>query len=64
MGSSRCTSPRGKDPWVPWRPVRKKAQLMIDALIRGLTVPVDRATPASSETIGTITIPSGMEDLT
>jgi AcrR family transcriptional regulator len=29
---------RGKDPWVPWRPVRKKAQLMIDALIRGLTV--------------------------
>jgi AcrR family transcriptional regulator len=30
---------RGKDPWVNWRPVREKARLMIDALIRGLTVP-------------------------
>lgn len=29
---------RGKDPWVKWRPVRKRAELMIDALIRGLTV--------------------------
>jgi AcrR family transcriptional regulator len=29
---------RGKDPWVEWRPVREKAGLMIEALIRGLTV--------------------------
>src|SRR5262245_54790792 len=29
---------RGKDPWVKWRPVRKRAELMIEALIRGLTV--------------------------
>jgi len=28
---------RGKDPWVNWRPVRKRAELMIEALIRGLT---------------------------
>ena len=55
---------RGKDPWVPWRPVRKKAGLMIDALIRGLTVPAQGAPPADSVSIGTITIPSGMEDLT
>lgn len=36
---------RGKDPWVPWRPVRQKTELMIDALIRGLTVP-DAEEPA------------------
>src|SRR5262245_3227260 len=29
---------RGKDPWVKWLPVRKRAELMIEALIRGLTV--------------------------
>src|SRR5262245_25471556 len=29
---------RGKDAWVNWRPVRQRASLMIDALIRGLTV--------------------------
>jgi AcrR family transcriptional regulator len=29
---------RGKDPWVNWRPVRQKARLMVEALIRGLTV--------------------------
>jgi AcrR family transcriptional regulator len=29
---------RGKDPWVKWRPVRKRAELMIATLIRGLTV--------------------------
>jgi AcrR family transcriptional regulator len=28
---------RGQDPWVKWRPVRKRAELMIEALIRGLT---------------------------
>src|SRR5438067_1191378 len=28
---------RGKDPWVKWRPVRKRAELMVEALIRGLT---------------------------
>ena len=28
---------RGKDPWVKWRPVRKRAELMIEAMIRGLT---------------------------
>ena len=46
---------RGKDPWVKWRPVRQRAALMIDALIRGLTVEAvdeqrvaegDRRTPA------------------
>lgn len=30
---------RGKDPWVNWRPVRERARLMVEALIRGLTVP-------------------------
>jgi AcrR family transcriptional regulator len=29
---------RGKDPWVEWRPVRETARLMIDSLIRGLTL--------------------------
>jgi hypothetical protein len=29
---------RGKDPWVKWKPVRQRAELMIDALVRGLTV--------------------------
>lgn len=37
---------RGKDPWVEWRPVRETARLMIDSLIRGLTIP---ALPASTE---------------
>src|SRR5262245_17055341 len=32
---------RGKDPWVKWRPVRKQAELMIEALIRGLTTEKD-----------------------
>jgi AcrR family transcriptional regulator len=39
---------RGKDPWVHWRPVRQKARLMVEALIRGLTVP-DSQTPATEE---------------
>ena len=26
---------RGKDPWVKWRPVRRRAELMVDALIQG-----------------------------
>ena len=30
---------RGKDPWVDYRPPRQKAELMIEALIRGLTIP-------------------------
>ena len=29
---------RGKDPWVPWKPVHETARQMIDALIRGITV--------------------------
>jgi len=37
---------RGKDPWVHWRPVRQTARLMVEALIRGLTVP-DSQTPAT-----------------
>src|SRR5262245_41280881 len=32
---------RGKDPWVKWKPVRQRAELMIDALVRGLTVQKD-----------------------
>jgi AcrR family transcriptional regulator len=28
---------RGKDPWVKWRPVRQRAGLMVETLIRGLT---------------------------
>jgi AcrR family transcriptional regulator len=51
---------RGKDPWVPWRPVRKKAQLMIDALIRGLTVPAPES-GASAPADGSA---ASMEDLT
>lgn len=38
---------RGKDAWVKWRPVRQRAALMIDALIRGLTV---QEPPAASST--------------
>jgi AcrR family transcriptional regulator len=29
---------RGKDPWVSWRPVKKRARLLIEGLIRGLTM--------------------------
>jgi AcrR family transcriptional regulator len=29
---------RGKDPWVPWKPVQDTAREMIDALIRGITI--------------------------
>jgi AcrR family transcriptional regulator len=36
---------RGKDPWVEWRPVRETARLMLDALIRGLTVATSRPAP-------------------
>jgi AcrR family transcriptional regulator len=36
---------RGKDKWVKWRPVRQKARLMIEALIRGLTVPAAQESP-------------------
>lgn len=39
---------RGKDTWVKWRPVRQRALLMIDALIRGLT-----ASPAGPPTAAT-----------
>jgi len=41
---------RGKDPWVKWRPVRQRAQLMIDALIRGLTQ--SPAAPSAPPTSG------------
>jgi AcrR family transcriptional regulator len=47
---------RGKDPWVPWRPVLPKAQLMIDSLIRGLTVPKNASHETSPGTIGVIEI--------
>ena len=47
---------RGKDPWVPWRPVLPKAQLMIEALIRGLTVPSLPKCPLPPGTIGVIEI--------
>jgi AcrR family transcriptional regulator len=33
---------RGKDTWVDWQPVEEKAGLMIEALIRGLTVPTEK----------------------
>jgi AcrR family transcriptional regulator len=39
---------RGKDVWVNWRPVRQRAALMIDALIRGLTVQQSPATSSSA----------------
>ncbi len=39
---------RGKDPWVNWRPVRERARLMVQALIRGLTVPQDERPPEKS----------------
>jgi AcrR family transcriptional regulator len=41
---------RGKDPWVKWRPVKQRAALMIDALIRGLTVPTADGETAKSTT--------------
>ncbi len=51
---------RGKDPWVNWRPVRERARLMVEALIRGLTVPPDLPQDVRPEsppgTIGTIVI--------
>lgn len=47
---------RGKDPWVPWRPVLPKAQLMIEALVRGLTVPATASQGHSPDTIGVIEI--------
>ncbi len=47
---------RGKDPWVPWRPVLPKAQLMIEALIRGLTVPAKDSRTNTPDTIGVIEI--------
>jgi AcrR family transcriptional regulator len=47
---------RGKDPWVPWRPVLPKARLMIDSLIRGLTLPQNELQATSPDTIGVIEI--------
>lgn len=47
---------RGKDPWVPWRPVLPKAQLMIEALVRGLTVPATASQVHPPDTIGVIQI--------
>ncbi|HEX5104929.1 MAG TPA: TetR/AcrR family transcriptional regulator [Pirellulaceae bacterium] len=50
---------RGKDPWVNWRPVEQRAQLLIDGLIRGLTI------PTSHETHSTPSAPATFaEDLT
>jgi AcrR family transcriptional regulator len=48
---------RGKDPWVPWKPVKLKARLMIEALIRGLTVPQAPGQRDDPAIIGTIVIP-------
>jgi Transcriptional regulator len=47
---------RGKDPWVNWRPVRQRAKLMVEALIRGLTVPQPGKLADPPGTIGTILI--------
>jgi AcrR family transcriptional regulator len=52
---------RGKDPWVNWKPVRERARLMIEALIRGLTATHDPAhenppMDFPSATFGTIEI--------
>jgi len=47
---------RGKDPWVNWRPVRQRAKLMVEALIRGLTVPQVGQPADPPGTIGTIVI--------
>ena len=50
---------RGKDPWVNWRPVEQRAQLLIEGLIRGLTVP-----PSVSPGHQASPRPDMMEDLT
>lgn len=47
---------RGKDSWVNWRPVRERARLMVEALIRGLTVPPVEPVADPPGTIGTILI--------
>jgi AcrR family transcriptional regulator len=47
---------RGKDPWVNWRPVRQRAKLMVEALIRGLTVPQPGKQADPTGMIGTILI--------
>jgi AcrR family transcriptional regulator len=47
---------RGKDPWVNWRPVRQRAKLMVEALIRGLTVPQLEQPADPPGTIGSILI--------
>jgi hypothetical protein len=53
---------RGKDPWVKWRPVRQKARLMVEALIRGLTIPPAEGAGNAPGVIGTIVIPPDKED--
>lgn len=40
---------RGKDPWVPWKPVHDTAREMIEALIRGITVPAVEEKPAECQ---------------
>jgi len=40
---------RGKDPWVKWKPVRQRAELMIDALVRGLTISKDEVRRTKDE---------------
>src|SRR3954447_14092982 len=53
---------RGKDPWVNWRPVRKRAELMVDALIRGLTVQAEQQ-GANDQAPMTKQIPSTNEEM-